>query len=262
MSQSPLKSRANKSLGQHFLTDLNIIEKITSDSRFFEKVDAIIEVGPGPGALTQKLSQKEKPLFLVEMDTRFEESLTQFVTRDHIYFEDALNFDFQNITNGVGKYWLASNLPYNISSQLFIKFLQISQIQFMTLMYQKEVGIKTVTIDQKKSSLLCLSENYFESRILAKVPPGAFSPPPKVNSIIISYERRENPFIKLKQFNDFQSFLRKLFEFKRKKMQSILKRNFSQYNWGEIYRKLKIPDNIRAEDLSFHSIKLLFQETI
>lgn len=257
MSKAPLKSKANKNLGQHFLTDKNVIDKITSD--YAQEAQVIIEVGPGPGALTQKLSLIDKPLYLVEMDKRFEESLTQFCPRDHIYFEDALHCDFDKITTQPG-IWLASNLPYNISSQLFIKFLQIPQIQFMTLMYQKEVGIKTVTVEQKKSSLLCLSENYFESKVLCKVPPGAFSPPPKVNSIVISYQRRSEPEVSLADFDLFQHFLRKIFEAKRKQLSSLLKKNFPTFDWKQIYAKLEIADNIRAEDLDFTTIKKLFRE--
>ena len=130
----------------------------------------------------------------------------------------------------------------------------------MTLMYQKEVGVKTVTVEQKKSSLLCLSENYFESKVLCKVPPGAFSPPPKVNSIVISYKRRSEPEVSLADFDLFQHFLRKIFEAKRKQLSSLLKKNFPAFDWKQIYTKLEIADNIRAEDLDFTTIKKLFRE--
>lgn len=257
--KKPMNARADKSLGQHFLIDQGIIDQITSN--FSELTDDIIEVGPGPGALTQKLSQVPKPLSLIEMDKRFQKSLTQFCSSENIYFGDALDFDLSLITNSSKKTWMVSNLPYNISSLLFIKFLQDPNIKYMTLMFQKEVGVKTVDIPQKKSSLLCLSNNYFESSVLCNVPPQSFSPPPKVDSIVTSYIRRDEPTVPLEDFSEYQAFLRKLFQFKRKKMLGILKTAYPKIVWPEIYDKLQIDQNIRAEALNFDEIHGLYMET-
>lgn len=257
--KKPMNARANKDLGQHFLVDEGIIDQITSDHK--DEADDIIEVGPGPGALTQKLSQIEKPLSLIEMDNRFKKSLTQFCPVENIHFGDAVDFDLDSITGPEKKTWMVSNLPYNVSSILFIKFLQVPNIHYMTLMFQKEVGVKTVDIPQKKSSLLCLSHNYFETSVLCQVPPESFSPPPRVKSIVISYKRRESPIIPLDEFTQFQSFLRKLFQFKRKKMLGILKTAYTEIVWPPIYDKLQIDQNIRAEALEFESIRQLYMET-
>lgn len=253
---SPKNVRADKKLGQHFLVDQSIIKKITNDHA--ENAETIIEVGPGPGALTQFLFQTKKELILVEKDERFKKSLEQYAALEKIIFTDALKYPLHELLQDKKQVWMVSNLPYNISSPLFIKFLAIPDIKYMTLMFQKEVGIKTADIKQKKNSLNCLSHNYFKSHVLCDVPPLSFSPPPKVDSIVVSYTRREKPIIPLSDFESYQAFLRMIFAFKRKKLLGILKNDNSQTPWEEIMVKLGIDVNIRAEAIEHDLIQKLY----
>ena len=130
----------------------------------------------------------------------------------------------------------------------------------MTLMFQKEVGQKTYlrNIKNEMNGLLVLSQNFFNPKQLIKVSPGCFSPPPKVNSIVISYQRKNKPLIPLTDFLNYQRFLRKLFEHKRKKMLPMLKRNYNSIVWENQLKELNIDFNIRAEDLSHEQIQSLF----
>ena len=219
--------KANKELGQHFLKDKSVIDKIVND--YPEEYDAIVEVGPGPGALTTSLNEIGKPLYLIEMDTRFEERL-QLPNVKEIFFQDAMAFDWNAFLakeNLVGKkIWMVSNLPYNVSSQLFVQFTQVQEIVKMTLMYQKEVGEKTYLRQNTKNqnnSLLVLSQAYLDSKLLVKVSPGAFLPPPKVDSVVVSYNRKSEPLVPLAEFKNFEGFLRRLFAFKRKQIGSVFK---------------------------------------
>ncbi len=256
--------RADKDLGQHFLKDKNIIEKITTN--FEKEADVIIEIGPGPAILSLKLSLKGKPFYFIEKDERFKELLEGLTPPENQFFEDALKFDWfefiqsRQLTNK--KIWLVSNLPYNVSSALFISFLKIPQIKFMTLMFQKEVGEKTYFRESTKNqmgSLLTLSQNYFDSRKLILAHPGAFLPPPKVESVVVSYARKENPIVSIENFKSFEKFLRLCFSMKRKQLGSVLKTSIDKDKVAKIFEQSKIPATTRAEALELKDIYTLYQ---
>lgn len=259
MSKFP---EAKKSLGQHFLTDKNVINRICMD--FAEVAETIIEIGPGPGVLTQNLALHKKPFFVVEKDDRMIENLQNYTVPEHIFHQDALQFSWeewiQKYQLSQKKIWLVSNLPYNISVPLLISFTQIKEIEFLTLMFQKEVGAKIVNFQQEKnfsSSLAILMDNFFETKVLCKVSPGAFSPPPKVDSIVISFKRKPSPVIPLAEFSNLEKFLRNLFAFKRKQIGSVLK---FLPDLIPVLEDLKIPRETRAESLDFKTIICLYQK--
>ncbi len=255
---------AKKDLGQHFLNDKNVIEKICSN--FMQEADAIIEIGPGPGVLTKSLAQKGRPFFVIEKDHSFEELLSAIISRSQIYFEDALDVDLeeliQNNFKDAQKIWLVSNLPYNVSVPLLIKFTKIPRIKFLTLMFQKEVAEKIIPerFNAKNStgSLNILTENFFDKSLLIKVSPGAFVPPPKVDSTVISFVRKESSLVSYSSFNEFEAFLRKLFAFKRKQLFSVLRSNFPAEKIEVALNRCSIDKKIRAETLTFSEVTDLF----
>lgn len=253
----PQNPKANKELGQHYLKDQTVIQKIIQDAP--DEFDLIVEVGPGPATLTKELNQLGKEIYLIEMDERFDEYLTPLENVKKIFYEDALKFDWINFCKqNPGKIWMVSNLPYNISSQLFISFLKVPAITHMTLMYQKEVGEKTTIRESKNqmNSLLSLSLNFTEPKSLCKVPPGAFNPPPKVDSIVVSYARKIDPLVDLENFDAYEKFLRLLFSAKRKQLGRVLKAE------TKLVQKLKT-DGLdltrRAETLEFDEVIMLYQ---
>lgn len=224
MTQFP---KADKKLGQHFLKDQAVIRDITND--FAAEAKDIIEVGPGPGVLTSPLAELEKNLHVIEKDARFIPSLSQLTTE--VYHDDALDFSWEELFSKIGHsdIWLVSNLPYNVGTPLFIKFLAFAPIKFMTLMFQKEVGEKTIARAKKNSmnGLEILTSIYFEGKLLRKVPPGCFSPPPKVDSIVISYRRKESPQFSLEEFYKIDRWCRVIFSQKRKQLGSVLKKHLT-----------------------------------
>jgi len=243
--------KANKDLGQHFLKDQNIISKICSDHG--RETCGILEIGPGPGVLTNHLSKLKRPYHVIEKDSRFEEILSSILTPDQITIGDALDEEllFFDTT------WLVSNLPYNVASPLLVKFLKLKNIKFMTLMFQKEVGNRILTTDM--NSLGALSQNYFEISTLCQVPPGAFSPPPKVNSIVLSFKRRENPKVPLEQFDKFEKFLRTLFKMRRKQMGNVLKSDFEKDKVTKALSEINIKISERAENLTLENVIDLYE---
>lgn len=245
MSRFPV---ADKKFGQHFLHDKNIIKAITED--FAREAKVIVEVGPGPAVLTPALAAHDKPLYLLEKDLRFKERLMEYTTSDKLIMGDALEFEWKQIDSD--EVWLVSNLPYNVGTQLFINFLQIPQIKYMTLMFQKEVGIKTVVSNKKNqmNGLCLLSTNYFNAKVLKKVPGGAFSPPPKVESVVVSYQRKPSPEISIDKFKAFNNACRLLFSNKRKQIQSVLKVGLEPEVFKRVQTEFPAIMQLRAEALS------------
>jgi 16S rRNA (adenine1518-N6/adenine1519-N6)-dimethyltransferase len=256
---------ADKNLGQHFLRSEKVITSITDD--FKDQAQAMIEVGPGPGILTEFLAKHELPFFVIEKDKRFPEYLEQFISKDQITLSDALEiklsefFVEKNISDK--DIWLVSNLPYNVSVPLLINFIQAKEIKYMTLMFQREVADKVFNFMGKKKksmgSLLCLSQTYFDVSVLCQAPPGAFQPPPKVDSTVISFKRKEDPTISLEEFRKFESFLRKLFQFKRKQLGSVLKNHYPKEKLESAFEEVGILRTDRAEAFELETIQNLYK---
>lgn len=259
---------ANKALGQHFLRDSTVIDRICSD--FKGEAEAVLEIGPGPGILTEFLALRSTsegiPYHVIEKDDRFPPYLLQFIRDEQITMTDALAVHlsafFKEKKIDDKKIWLVSNLPYNISTPLLINFLQATEIKYMTLMFQKEVADKVFPFSTTKNfmgSLLALTQTYFDCALLCKVPPGAFNPPPKVDSAVLTMVRKETPLVPLSEFHALEKFLRLLFSQKRKQLGGLLKSSFPMPLLEESFNKLGIPLTIRAEALELNQVIELYR---
>ncbi len=181
---------AKKSLGQNFLLDLNITEKIVRHAGLGEDVNAI-EIGPGPGGLTRALVGSEaKTVTAIERDERCISALAPLVEASNdrlkLLYEDALTVDLTDLVSAPRA--IVANLPYNIATPLLISWLKQSEnFQSMTLMFQKEVAGRIVAKVGTKaySRLSVISQWLCDVSIAFDLPPGAFTPPPKVTSSIV-----------------------------------------------------------------------------
>lgn len=253
--------QADKKFGQHFLHSPHVIRAITQDLPSFD-FDAIIEVGPGPAVLTPTLKAHGKPLYLFEMDKRFRETLEAVVGEDHLVLADALEVSWEAFLSEkkIQSAWLVSNLPYNVSVPLTLSFMQCPRIKKMTLMYQKEVAEKFLPREQRNSmsSLHALASIFFETKRLVDVPPGAFQPPPKVMSQVLSFQRLDNSLVDLKDWHKLEEFLRLVFQNRRKQLQGILKERIEKSLLDEFWRDNQIPSTIRAEALTLPDLLKLW----
>ena len=257
--------KADKRLGQHFLINGDVINSITEN--FKDSAQAIVEVGPGPGILTEYLAKHDQEFHVIEKDKRFPELLTKFIKEDQITSADALDIDlnafFKEKEINDKEIWLVSNLPYNVGSPLLINFIQAPDIKYMTLMFQKEVADKVVNFVGKKKksmgSLLCLSQTYFNVEVLCQVPPSAFEPPPKVDSTVISFIRKEDPVVPLEDFLKFEAFLRKLFKFKRKQVGGVLKIFYDIEKLESAFAEVGVLRTDRAEIFELETIQKLYE---
>ncbi|WP_455272115.1 16S rRNA (adenine(1518)-N(6)/adenine(1519)-N(6))-dimethyltransferase RsmA [Rhizobium herbae] len=193
---------AKKALGQNFLLDLNLTQKIARTAGPLEDV-TVIEVGPGPGGLTRAiLSLGAKKVIAIERDSRCLPALAEIADfypgRLEVIEGDALKTPFENlVTEGPVK--IIANLPYNVGTQLLVNWLLPKAwppfYQSMTLMFQREVGLRIVADadDDHYGRLGVLCGWRTNARMAFDVPPQAFSPPPKVTSSVVHLEPLENP---------------------------------------------------------------------
>lgn len=254
---------ANKRLGQHFLQDQRVIDQICTDQAMDAKY--ILEVGPGPGILTKYLCMHKKPIQVLEKDARMVEYLKEYLSGDQMLITDALELDLTSYLFQLGwheEVWLVSNLPYNVGVPLMINFIQAQPVKYMTLMFQKEVGEKVLDISGCKNSmgsLMALTQNYFEVKLKCPVMPGAFVPPPKVDSVVISLKRKEVPEIPLSEFRSYETFLRKLFAHKRKQVGSVLKAFYEKEEMESALEKVGLDRMKRAEIFSLSQVQELYK---
>jgi|TARA_B100001059_G_scaffold44533_1_gene36884 16S rRNA (adenine1518-N6/adenine1519-N6)-dimethyltransferase len=187
-----------KKLGQHFLNDLNIAQKI-ADLLQHQNNDNILEMGPGMGVLTQFLIPRAKNLKLVEIDNESVAYLNRKYPelQKNTLNEDFLKMDLSKTFDGQ-TFDIIGNFPYNISSQIVFKALEYRQyLPFFCGMFQKEVAQRICEKPGTKAygilSVLC--QTYYHAQYHFNVSPAVFSPPPKVDSGVLSLKRKEDLII-------------------------------------------------------------------
>jgi len=202
---------ANKALGQHFLLDMNMTRRIARTAGDLSG-KPVIEVGPGPGGLTRALLDAgADPLVVIEKDARFLPLLEPLVGwsggRLRIVHADALRADEEALAYGTPAsrrhapaIHIVSNLPYNVGTPLLVKWLKAGAWRGdMTLMFQKEVAQRIVAKpgDDAYGRLAVLAQARCDSRLEFTVPAGAFTPPPKIASAVVTLKDRADPYCDL-----------------------------------------------------------------
>ena len=193
---------AKKALGQNFILDLNLTQKVARTAGSLEGA-TVIEVGPGPGGLTRAiLALGAKKVVAIERDPRclpaLQEISDHYPGRLEVIEGDALKIDFQDLAKG-GPVKIIANLPYNVGTQLLVNWLLPAQWppfwQSLTLMFQKEVGQRIVARedDNHYGRLGVLCGWRTEAHMAFDIPPQAFTPPPKVTSTVVHLEPIEKP---------------------------------------------------------------------
>jgi|TARA_B100000953_G_scaffold178961_1_gene147430 16S rRNA (adenine1518-N6/adenine1519-N6)-dimethyltransferase len=243
--------KPKKSLGQNFLTDKNIINIITNAGNISEK-DTILEVGPGTGNLTEKILTKiPKKIFVVEKDNILAKKLeTKFKEKLIIINEDILKIDEKKLSNE--PMIVFGNLPYNISTQILIKWIRLSNLNKIfkkfILMFQKEVAERIIATTNKKNygRLAILTSWRMNIKKIADVSPNSFYPIPKVKSTILLIEPKIEYF-NFKNSKNLEHVTNIFFNQRRKKIKKPL--NILFKNVDEISKKLNININDRPQNL-------------
>ena len=255
------KHKAKKSLGQNFLKSKLALNKIIEAGEISTN-DIILEIGPGKGALTEKLLKKSNYVIAIEKDNNLFEFLKEKFSKEInnkklvILNEDILDFNTKAYKLMPSAYKIIANIPYNITGAILKKFLtELNQPERMILMVQNEVAKRIVARDKKESILSISVKAYGTPKIIMKVPARYFSPAPKVDSAIISIKNISRKIFIENKINEekFWEIVRTGFAHKRKKLSSNLKKvlKSSKINFNSSL------ENKRAEDLSLEDWLLL-----
>ncbi len=250
---------AKKSLGQHFLLDLNITRKIARDAGVSDH-DVVLEIGPGPGGLTRALLETGAEVIAIERDRRCIEALQELVNaypgKFRVVEADALRAtEADLVTDKPVK--IIANLPYNISTELLIKWLHAGPNLWstMALMFQKEVADRILAAPGSKTygRLSIIAQAMCHPSRAFDLPARAFTPPPKVDSTVVLFEQPTEPF---KHLDALEKITKAAFSQRRKMLRTSLKSVFEQ-NLPDALETNGIKQTQRAEELSIEQYKKL-----
>jgi len=244
--------KAKKSLGQNFLIDRNVLEKITNTATIKNKI--ILEVGPGTGNLTSCiLKNNPKKMFVIEKDNYLATNLNEtFKNQLTVINEDVLNVDENLLFNE--KVTVFGNLPYNISTEILSKWIinlrDNSWFDCLILMFQKEVADRIIAKFNTSTygRLSILSNWKLNIEKICDIKPESFSPKPKIDSSLLLFTSKKN-FVRIKEPKNLEKVTRVFFNQRRK----MIKKPFNQLFNGnhKILDKLKINLNLRPQNLDF-----------
>ena len=250
--------KPKKHLGQHFLKDKNIARKIVQGLTLHLDYRQVLEVGPGTGVLTQFLLQDERfTTSLIELDSESVSYLQEHYPdlQERIYYRDFLQTDLMEMMGA--PFAVIGNFPYNISSQIFFKILDIkNEVPEIVCMLQKEVAdrLKSPPGSKAYGILSVLLQAYYHIEYLFTVEAGVFHPPPKVRSGVIRLRRNA-----IRQLDCDEKLFRRVvkqsFQTRRKTLRNALK----PLNLPETIRQLNVLDK-RAEQLSVSAFVKLTQK--
>lgn len=257
------KFKLKKSLGQNFLVDESVSQRIAEMSEITAE-DIVIEIGPGTGALTKYLIPKTKNITCIEIDKRAVHVLRKNFNGLKVLNIDILEANLDEIIPKDKKVKVIGNLPYYISSQIIFKLIDYSdRIDSFTFMIQRELGNRIVSSPNSKeygiltlAVLMCgTAEKLFD------VPPTAFNPPPKVTSSVVTINFNDGVFDKR-----LHNFIKSAFNGRRKKLSNSIKSHFNSVDDYQAFvssptmpERVKEMLDLRAENLSLADFNLLYE---
>jgi 16S rRNA (adenine1518-N6/adenine1519-N6)-dimethyltransferase len=258
--------KPRKALGQSFIHDKNVLERMLEISELSEK-DDVLEIGAGLGALTVSLGERSRRVITIEKDNRLLEKLKQNISHlenVEIISGDALKINLREFYRG-GKIKVVSNLPYSISSPILFKLLEERDIlSLLVLMLQSEVGERISALPGSKeySSISVLIQTYMDVSLELRVPPEAFWPKPKVWSVVIKLVPLPGPRIFIPDEKLFKKIVRAAFSSRRKMLLNSLCALFPKAQVKEILEESGIDGKRRAETLSIEELGRLTLSSI
>lgn len=256
--------KANKSLGQNFLVDENVVDKIVEKSNI-SKEDLVIEIGPGLGTLTSKLLEKAGKVVAIELDKKMLNILNdRFYLYDNFSLinQDVLKVDLGKLIeeekekNGLKNAKIVANLPYYITTPIIMKLLEEKlDLESITVMIQKEVANRLVSIPGSKSAGAITYTVYFYSiaKELLEVPNNSFIPEPEVTSEVIKLDIRKEEPVKVKSKKVMFRIIKCAFMQRRKTLLNALVNTKVFLNKEEgikVLKELNLSEDIRPEKLT------------
>jgi 16S rRNA (adenine1518-N6/adenine1519-N6)-dimethyltransferase len=214
-----------KKFGQHFLGDQKVLEAIAGAVAPHEG-DTVIEIGPGRGALTDILAARRNPLIAVEIDRALAAQLRErYASRPNVTIieSDVLQLNVAELAGG--SFVVVGNVPYYITTPILFHVLTPPFPRHAVFLVQREVAERIVA-DAGSRTYGALSANVqavARAEILLHVPPGAFRPPPKVDSAVVRLTPRQDPLVTPDEVDRFRGFVQGLFSMRRKQIGNVLR---------------------------------------
>lgn len=258
--------RANKNLGQNFLINNEVVEKIVSGSEISQE-DMIIEIGPGLGTLTKYLLEKAGKVLCIELDTRMIKILKdRFSNCENfeVINQDVLKVNLNEIIKEnkkdgkIKSVKVVANLPYYITTPIIMKLLEDKlDIESITVMIQKEVADRLIEIPGGKNTGAITYTVYYycESEKIMEVPNSSFIPEPEVTSEVIKMNLRDKPVVELENPKVMFMIIKSAFMQRRKTLLNALTNTkvfINKQEGIEVLKKLNLNENVRAETLSIY----------
>lgn len=256
----------SKSLGQNFLIDRNILDKIIEFSNIYDKIN-VLEIGPGAGTLTYELCKYAKKVVSVEIDKNLEPVLNEVMSEFEnfkLIVNDIMEVNLKELTEKefLGEEFIVvANLPYYITTPIVMKFLEENlPVKSLTLMIQKEVASRmTASAGGKEYGALSVAVQFYSKpEIICLAPPHCFFPQPKVTSTVINLSVYEHPPYMPKNKEFFFKLIKSLFSQRRKTLvNSLSKSPYISLKKDDIIKalnKMNIDINIRGEKLEIKQL--------
>lgn len=258
--------RAKKGFGQNFLVDPIIVERCAKEAHC---EGAVIEIGPGIGSLTEQLAIHSKHVTAYEVDADLPEVLNdtlqqydnvEIILQDFLIID--LNKKVKELQEEYGSVVICANLPYYITTPVLFKiFEQGHDIEYITVMVQKEVGERFAAKpnDPQYGALSVEGQYLYDVKKLFNVPGRSFNPSPDVDSVIIQFRRKDDVDFTI-DLNDFFDFVRAIFKQRRKTIYNNLKEYLQDATKAiNILEKANIDARRRAQELSVEEIKKIYE---
>ncbi len=252
--------KPKKSLGQNFLHDKNIINKIIIASKIGSN-DEVLEIGPGTGNLTKFIiSQKPKKIYVIEKDENLVRDLEkQYSKKINIIKKDILKISYEFYSGK--KFLILGNLPYNISTKILSNFCINNKLNIsrMILMFQKEVAERILANVNSKdySRITILSKWKFDIKKITDVSPNSFFPKPKVNSSVLEFIPKKK-IHKIKDPKNLEKITKVFFNQRRKMIKKPI--NFLFKNFKFDYKKFNIDPSDRPQNIDVNSYLKIVNE--
>ena len=263
---------ASKSLGQNFLINDEVIEKIVESANISNE-DLIIEIGPGLGTLTKRLLEKAKKVIAIELDKRMISILQErFSLYDNFKLinDDILKVNLNEIIQNekdIKEVKIVANLPYYITTPIIMKLLEDKlTLKSITVMVQKEVAKRlTSNPGSKQAGAITYAVNYYcEPEEIVLVPNSSFIPEPEVESEVIKLNLRNNPPVKIRSEEVFFKLIKASFMQRRKTLVNGITNSglMSKEEIKTLLKKVNLPENVRGEVLTMQDFAKLTNEYI
>lgn len=255
------KIKAKKSLGQNFLINNEVLDRIIVEAKLSPS-DIVLEIGPGPGALTERLIERVAHLYVIEKDDKlFKELKKRYHSHEKITLihADALECPINDLLAEHSSVKVVANLPYNVATPIIMRLIESPELfKGVFVMLQKEVAERIcATTNSKAYGLLSLiMQMQANTELLFDIPKDSFFPPPKVTSSFIAlFPKLKKPLF---QEETFIAFLKTCFKQKRKTLYNNLKCECPSEQIIEAFDSLGLESRVRAEQLSLEVFSKLY----